>query len=103
MNSGRKDDRFPDSDVLWHACKIGDDEHVHVVSSETLAQDRLPHLVFVLKGADLVDKLAHVGVGVGVAVRKGDCVVVVLGGPLEGECVIHLAVSVVGSRDVRII
>mmetsp|Transcript_18273 Transcript_18273/g.31255 ORF Transcript_18273/g.31255 Transcript_18273/m.31255 type:complete len:430 (+) Transcript_18273:217-1506(+) len=103
VDARSEDDGLPNGYVLGDAGEVGHDEHVHVVTGETLAEDGLAHLVLVLEGAGLVDETAEVSVGVGVAVSEVDGVLVVARRVLEGEGEVHGAVTVVGLLQVGVV
>ena len=80
VDAGGKNDRLSHSDVHRVRQKVCHDEHIDVVASEGLTEHGLADLIFVLVRADLVDEIALVGVGEGVAMCKENTVVIVYKG-----------------------
>lgn len=77
MDSRRENDRLAHSDIDRVRQEVRDDEHVDVIASQGFAKNGFADLVFVLKGAHFVDKVALVTVGERIAVSKENRVVVI--------------------------
>ena len=96
MDPCRQYDSLPVGYLLWDTGKVGDYQHVDIVSRKRLAQDGLSHLVPVIRHTCLADVFTVVSVRMGLALREVDRVLVVLGCVLEGQTVVLLAIPVVG-------
>lgn len=94
MDARRQNDGLSHSDVDWVGQEVGDDKHVDIIAGERLAKNSLADLIFVLVCAHLVDKVALIGIGEGVAVGKENSVVIVLKDDFECEGVVDWPVAI---------
>jgi len=78
MHPCSHNNRLSDGNIDRITTEIGDNQHVNVVASQRLAQDRFADLVLVLKSTPLFDMVAQIRIGVWVAVSEENRVVVVL-------------------------
>ena len=89
--------------VFWTAAKIGDDKHVYIVASQGFTEYGLSYFVFVLECTDRVDHVADIRIGVGVAVSKVNCIIIIGCSILETEAGVIWSITVTGHQHIRII
>jgi hypothetical protein len=77
VDSRAQNDGLASGDEFRRRAEVSNNKHLNIIASQGLAQDSPSDLVFVLVRADLLDELALVGVGEGIAVRDMDGIVVV--------------------------
>lgn len=71
MDSGTKDHSLAHGDGFWMGSEVSDNEHFHIVSSQSLAKDSSPYFIFILVGANSLNEITEVRVGIGIAVGEG--------------------------------
>ena len=89
MYPGRDHDSPPHSYVLRPTGEVSDNDHLTVVLSECLAQHSLTDAVLGLRGAQALQQLGTITVGVGVAMSEIDVVVVMKELELESKGVVE--------------
>lgn len=82
-------DSFPVLDSLCVTLKGGDDKHVTIIASYCLTHCSSPHSILTLwVSLKHVEVPLKISVGVWVAVRQINCILVVLKRALPGQCVV---------------
>ena len=89
MHPTRDNDGSPYSNFFWSRSKVGDDGHLTVVSSNSLTDNCLPYSILALWLTQVLEQLCAVRVGVWIAMRHINFIIVVLKLHLESKCVIE--------------
>jgi hypothetical protein len=95
MDSCSQYDGFPYSDFFRLTRKISDDQHIYIIPSKTFAEHRFPDFIFVFKSACLTLKFEEVGVRIWVAMRKINCIHIMLRCILKGQAIVIGTISII--------
>ena len=91
----RQYDGFPYRDFFRLTRKISDDQHIYIISSKRFAEHCFPDFIFVFKSTSLTFKFQKVGIRIRIAMRKINCVHIMLRCILKSQAVIIGAISII--------